>query len=178
MPVIVGGDAGKPSPLAEEMAVPKPKAGLLLGKLVKASLNTPPPKPSYEELSPILFSRNTFLLQANQEGAIAGNAKQLQSARLTGKKIIIRSIKPKAGSETFNEWLCQRRGEEVEKMLTQRGVSTAAVKFEIVNSRKSGDNGEVRVIVVIPPPALEPKPKPVLEIPPAVQGGTPIQIAE
>jgi len=141
VPVMSDQDSGK---------LPKPGSFLPGPALLK--LSPAIAKPSYEALPSVLFSRNTFLLQANQELSIQEAVKQLQEPHLLGKRIIIRAIMPNSGSATFNDWLCQRRGEEVKKILTGRGIAGGIMAAEITPSKNTTDTGEVRLFVLIPPP--------------------------
>ena len=127
---------------------------------IEKRLHPSPPRHPNQHISnsrPFVFPRNTFLLQANQDTWLASVVEKLKAAPLLGNKIIIRAMKPDAGSATFNDYICQRRADEVKNMLSGQGIAASILTTDVAASSNTVDNGEVRVIVQIPPP---PRPKP------------------
>lgn len=110
------------------------------------------PQATYQIVGTISFSRNAFLLQANQEPAIAAVSKSLTSAALKGLDVILKPIKASGGSGAYNDYLCEKRADEVKRLLSATGVATTNVSTEILASSSAIDGGEVQIIVKIPPP--------------------------
>lgn len=145
------------SPLSPRSAESAPSATASLQSQLPGSDQPETPRPwptgpSFLKLNPVLYSRNTFLLQANQEPVFLETVKQLKSPQLSGKKIIIRVVKPATGATAFNEWLCDRRAEDVKQRLADRGIPTALLSSEVVASKNTIDTGEVGLFVQIPAP--------------------------
>ncbi len=118
------------------------------------------PVQQYETLPPVLFSRNSFLLQANQEAVFVELTRYLLSPDREGRAVVIEAVKPSGGSSAFNDYLGERRSAEVVRFLTERGVNAAVLKPGVIESLSPIDAGEVRVKIEIPllpaePPAPE-----------------------
>jgi outer membrane protein OmpA-like peptidoglycan-associated protein len=153
-------------------AAPMPAGGALRAEPLPttAPANAPdtPPMPttpltatpvqSFETLSSVLFSRNSFLLQANQQAAIAGITKHLLSPARRGAPIRIEAVKPSGGSTAFNEYLCERRSAEVARFLTDAGVAASLLQVTTIESSSPIDGGEVRLFVEILPRVEPPAP--------------------
>jgi outer membrane protein OmpA-like peptidoglycan-associated protein len=112
---------------------------------------TATPVETLEPLSPVSFSANSFLLQANQTAILDAIAKHLLSPARAGFTVRLEAMKPSGGSSTYNDYLCERRAAEVSRLLAERGVNPALLQPDTVDSRSPIDSGEVRVTVVIPP---------------------------
>lgn len=110
-----------------------------------------------EVLPSILFSRNSFLLQANQVPVIDAVAKQLLSPAYAGALVRIEAVKASGGSTAFNEYLCERRSAEVSKLLRERGLDDTKFNLRTVEGGTGVDAGEVRLLAELPPP---PDPEP------------------
>lgn len=115
------------------------------------------PQPTYQAVGSIRFSRNAFLLQANQEAAIAAIAKALASPELNGLNIILKPIKASGGSGAYNDYVCEKRADELKRLLSETGVNLPGVSTEIQASSSAVDSGEVQIIVKIPPPPPPPE---------------------
>lgn len=115
-----------------------------------------PPEPDpYEALPSVWFSRNTFLLQANQVPVLDSLAASLIEPKRLEAKIRIEALQPPSGSSAFNEYLCERRGAEVARLLVERGLSSSRFLIRSVASDAPVDTGEVRLLVEILPPAMD-----------------------
>lgn len=138
----------------------------------KADLPSPPTMPptpampltatpvqQFETLPSVLFSRNSFLLQANQQATIEGLLKHLLSPIRRGAPVRIEAVKASGGSTAFNEYLCERRAAEVARFLTEGGVDAATVQVKTVESNSPVDEGEVRLFVEILSPPEPPAPE-------------------
>lgn len=123
---------------------------------------TATPVETLEPLSPVSFSSNSFLLQANQNATLDSIAKHLLSPGRAGFTVRLDAMKPSGGSSTFNDYLCERRISEVTRLLAERGVDPAILRPDTLDSRSPIDSGEVRLTVVIPP---LPVPDPVFPAP-------------
>lgn len=134
-------------------AVATPTGPVLAEPLVKA-----------ETLPSILFSRNSFLLQANQVPVIDAIAKQLLSPAYAGALVRIEAVKASGGSTAFNEYLCERRSAEVSKLLLERGLDDKKFTLRTVQGGSGVDAGEVRILAELPPP---PDPEPAVVPAPA-----------
>lgn len=119
---------------------------------------TATPVQTFETLSSVLFSRNSFLLQANQQATIEGITKHLLSAARRGAPVRIEALKASGGSTAFNEYLCERRAAEVARFLTEAGVAPSLLRVKTIESSSPIDAGEVRLFVEILPPAEPPAP--------------------
>jgi hypothetical protein len=109
----------------------------------------------YETLPSVYFSRNSTILQANQSAVLDEVAKRLLSADRIGSPLLIEVVDPGEGSITFTEYLCERRNEEVVRLLTERGVKAETFLIGKVKATSSVDQGEVRLRVeILPPPSL------------------------
>lgn len=112
-----------------------------------------PPQPTREALPSLYFSRNSFLLQANQEAAIEALMKQLLQPNRQGLPVLVEAVRPEGGSGAFNDYLCERRVAEVTRILTERGLAAPRVRGSTVSGSSGIDGGEVRISIEIPPPA-------------------------
>ncbi|MEM9017874.1 MAG: OmpA family protein [Verrucomicrobiota bacterium] len=114
------------------------------------------PQPTRVHLESIRFSRNTVLLQANQEIVIETVVKQMKEPPLAGHPVLLKSVRTKGGSEAYSSYLAEQRGAKVREILTERGVSRGrlSLREEVIPS--AVDEGEVKLIVEIPPPKPEP----------------------
>lgn len=117
------------------------------------------PVQTFETLSSVLFSRNSFLLQANQQATIEGITKHLLSTARRGAPVRIEAVKASGGSTAFNEYLCERRAAEVARFLTEAGVAPSLLRVKTIESSSPIDGGEVRIFVEILPPAEPPSPE-------------------
>jgi hypothetical protein len=114
------------------------------------------PVQQYETLSSVRFSRNSFLLQANQEPIFEELTRYLVSPDRRGRTVHIEAVKASGGSGAFNDYLCERRSAEVIRILTERGADAAVMKPGVIDSSSPIDEGEVRVKIEIP--MLPPEP--------------------
>lgn len=112
-----------------------------------------PPQPTREALPSLYFSRNSFLLQANQEPAIADLTKLLLQPTRQGMPVLVEAVRPEGGSGAFNDYLCERRVAEVIRILTELGIAAPLVRGSTVSGTSGIDGGEVRISIEIPPPA-------------------------
>jgi hypothetical protein len=114
------------------------------------------PVQQYETMPSVRFSRNSFLLQANQEPIFEELTRYLLSPDRQGRAVLVEAVKASGGSGAFNDYLCERRSAEVIRFLTERGVNAAVMKPGVIDSSSPIDEGEVRVKIEIPmlPPEL------------------------
>jgi hypothetical protein len=122
---------------------------------------TATPVQNFETLPSVLFSRSSFLLQANQQATIEGLSKHLLSPARRGAPVRIEAVKASGGSTAFNEYLCERRAAEVARFLTEAGVEPSLLRVKTIESPSPVDRGEVRLFVEILPPVEPPVPVPV-----------------
>ena len=115
-----------------------------------------PPVQQYETMPSVRFSRNSFLLQANQEPILEELTRYLLSPDRQGRAVLVEAVKASGGSGAFNDYLCERRSAEVIRFLTERGVNAAVMKPGVIDSSSPIDEGEVRVKIEIP--MLPPEP--------------------
>lgn len=113
---------------------------------------TATPVLTFETLPSVLFSRSSFLLQANQQATIEGLSKHLLSPARRGAPVRIEAVKASGGSAAFNEYLCERRAAEVARFLTEAGVEPSLLSVKTIESSSPVDGGEVRLFVEILPP--------------------------
>ncbi len=114
----------------------------------------PPAADPFEALPSVHFSRNTFLLQANQIPTLDALAQSLLSPSRLGARVRIEALKPKEGSSAFNDYLCERRAAEVARFLTERGVAPSLFTLRTLGTDSPVDSGEVRLLVeTLAPPA-------------------------
>mgnify|MGYP000921063594 CR=1 FL=1 len=111
-----------------------------------------PPTETFEALPSVRFSRSSFLLQANQTETLDALAQHLLSPSRRGALVRIEAVKPGGGSSAFNDYLCERRAAEVARLLSERGVESSLFAVKSVDSPSPIDEGEVRLLVEIPPP--------------------------
>lgn len=114
------------------------------------------PVQQYETMPSVRFSRNSFLLQANQEPIFEELTRYLLSPDRQGRAVLVEAVKASGGSGAFNDYLCERRSAEVIRFLTERGVNAAVMKPGVIDSSSPIDEGEVRVKIEIP--MLPPEP--------------------
>jgi len=116
------------------------------------------PVREFESLPSIFFSRNSFLLQANQVPNLDSIAKHLLSQQRRGAPIFLEPVKPSGGSSAFNDYLCERRAGEVGRLLSERGIDLSTISTRTILSSSPVDSGEVRLRVEIlpPPPQADP----------------------
>lgn len=140
-------------PTAEEESSPTshPRPGM--PSLLPGAMAAPP---QYEVLPSVFFSRNSFLLQANQEPVIAELTRNLLAPDRLGRTVLVDAVKSSGGSSAFNEYLCEKRAGEVLRLLTERGVDAATLQPGMVHSSSSIDDGQVTIRVEIPPSSFEP----------------------
>lgn len=119
---------------------------------------TATPVRNFETLPSVLFSRSSFLLQANQQATVEALVKHLLAPGRRGFPVRIEAVKASGGSTAFNEYLCERRAAEVARFLTEGGIDAATIEVKTVESASPVDEGEVRVIVEILPPPEPPSP--------------------
>ena len=117
----------------------EPVQRVILATPLTAEDLTPPPL----ELDPIRFSRNTVILQNNQTPLVTQWITILNEAEFSGQPITIRALKPAAGSNAFNEWLCERRASEVKAILSKNGIDESLCSIEIRSTESNMDMGEV-----------------------------------
>jgi len=118
---------------------------------------TATPVETLEALSSVWFSRNSSLLQANQEATIEGITRHLLSPARLGAPVRIEAVQARGGSTALNEYLCERRAAEVVRFLTEAGVAASLLRVKPIHSSSPIDGGEVRLSVEILPPT-EPTP--------------------
>ncbi|NLT71408.1 MAG: hypothetical protein GXX91_12045 [Verrucomicrobiaceae bacterium] len=156
------GDSSQPPEKKEEVQTSSPLAGMttgLPGSTETADTPETPPMPRYEVLPSVFFSRNSFLLQANQEPVIAELARHLLAPDRLGRTVRIEAVKTSGGSSAFLEYLCEKRAAEVVRFLSERGVAAATLETGMVQSSSAIDEGQVTIKVEIPlPPAAETAP--------------------
>lgn len=115
------------------------------------------PQPTFETIGSISFSRNAFLLQANQAPAIEAILKALTSPPIKGLDVILRPVKASGGSGAYNDYLCEKRADEVKRILSETGLLTSNVSTEVSASSSPVDSGEVFIVVKVPPPPPPPE---------------------
>lgn len=127
--------------------------------IFRAVSKEPEPQNKYVHLEPIRFSRNSFLLQANQSGLVAGIVKQLNTPPLAGNRVLIKPVKYGSSSGAYGEYLLEKRGNETRRLLAESGIGLERFSIQNTNSSEQIDAGEVQIIVEIPPPPPEPEPE-------------------
>lgn len=143
-------------------AMPVEMTGAGAGGPVPPSPSLPPlviaatPVPQFETLPSVRFSRNSFLLQANQAPVFDELAKYLLAPDRRGRLVVLESVKPSGGSSAFNDYLCERRGDEVKRFLAERGVDAGTLSARVIESSSPIDDGEVRLRMEIPLPPPDP----------------------
>lgn len=130
--------------------------GATPGSTLLTSMLAAAPVQQYETMPSVRFSRNSFLLQANQEPIFEELTRYLLSPDRQGRAVLIEAVKASGGSGAFNDYLCERRSAEVIRFLTERGVNAAVMKTGVIDSSSPIDEGEVRVKIEIP--MLPPEP--------------------
>ncbi|MDF1826175.1 MAG: hypothetical protein P1U68_16130 [Verrucomicrobiales bacterium] len=128
----IGGSTSKPTPMLRAMPAP--------------------PQPTYIPLSPVLFTRDSFLLQVNQESNVDAIVAQLSEPPLAGHPILVQPVKSASRSGAFGDYLIEKRAEATKTMLLERGISASLISVETIEDKTSTDRGEVRLVVKIPPP--------------------------
>lgn len=127
--------------------------------IFRAVPKRPEPQNKYVHLEPIRFSRNSFLLQANQSALVAGIVKQLNTPPLAGNRVLIKPVKYGSSSGAYGEYLLEKRGNEARRLLAESGIELERFSIQNTNSSEQIDAGEVQIIVEIPPPPPEPEPE-------------------
>jgi len=146
-PLEMTGEEKEPGTTGAEGAMPPP---------VLATMPAAIPIQQYETMPSVRFSRNSFLLQANQEPIFEELTRYLLSPDRQGRTVVIEAVKTSGGSGAFNDYLCERRTAEVIRLLSERGVNAAVIKPGVIDSPSPVDEGEVRVKIEIP--MLSPEP--------------------
>jgi len=114
---------------------------------------------------PILFTRSTGLLQANQEPSFDRILSILNAPEWKGQPVTIRAHKSKDGPSTFQDWLCDRRTTEVKRRLIARGIDPALLTTEVRDVNETQDRGEVVLLVEKPAMVVEGEENPPREAP-------------
>lgn len=127
--------------------------------IFRAVSKEPEPQNKYVHLEAIRFSRNSFLLQANQSALVAGIVKQLNTPPLAGNRVLIKPVKYGSSSGAYGEYLLEKRGNEARRLLAESGIGLERFSIQNTNSSEQIDAGEVQIIVEIPPPPPEPEPE-------------------
>ena len=104
----------------------------------------------YEELGPILFARNSFLLQGGQRDKLDHISLQLSAPERYGQPVIVRSLMHRSGSKAFDDWLSKRRLSEIINHLTSSGIRPERLARETSTTNDTFDKGEVRILVERP----------------------------
>ncbi len=118
-----------------------------------------PTGPTVEAVSSVYFARNSFFLQVNQEGVFNDLAKRVLAQGSSGVTIAVQTLTPPTGSAVLNEYLTERRNEEVLKFLGELGISSERILTRTLPSSSNFDTGEVRISLIIPPSAPVTNPK-------------------
>ncbi len=141
---------GRSAPPLGEVLRATPLA-MAAAALTTDGADSPPaiPRPQYETLPSVRFSRSSFLLQANQEPIFEELTRALLSPDRQGRTVLIEAVRASGGSSAFNDYLCERRSAEVIRFLTERGVNREVLKSVTIDSPSTIDEGEVRVRVEI-----------------------------
>jgi len=113
------------------------------------------PQLTYETIGSIRFSRNAFLLQANQEPMIEALSKALTSPAFKGIAVILKPIKASGGSGAYRDYLCEKRAGEVKQILLEIGLLPTNISTEVSVSSSPIDSGEVFIVVKSPSPLRE-----------------------
>jgi len=140
-----------PAPLAPEEAAPS--EGPPPPEQAPSRMRAVPAGPitTYIHLEPIRFSRNSFLLQAGTRETIGQLVQQLSAPPLAGRRILLKSRQWQSSSAAFAEYLAERRAEEAEKLLVEAGIPAERIEATVEKIPSSLDEGEVLVVVEIPP---------------------------
>jgi len=102
----------------------------------------------FEELGPVFFGRNSFLLQSGQDQNVSNVIEQLGAAPWIGKPVILRVTTYKAGSPGFSSWLGERRGAELVKQMTAAGVARDLITIQLAEAPETAvDEGKVNVLL-------------------------------
>jgi len=110
------------------------------------------PITTYVELEPLLFSRDSFLLQAQSRETLARNEEILANPTYAGKKLIVESRKWQGSSAAYIEYLAEKRANEAKKLLNGIGIPDSRIETKLSSSSSPVDRGEVRLLIEIPPP--------------------------
>lgn len=109
------------------------------------------------ELEPVRFSRNSFLLQANQKPVIEETMKRLQSPPLAGNRILVKPRVYRGAASAFGQYLSEKRAAEVRSLLLENGIPAGQLTIQAEDVEASVDEGIVRLVVEIPPPPDPPE---------------------
>jgi len=114
------------------------------------------PRSTFVELGSLLFARNTALLQGNQKNVADAIVERLKEEALVGRRLILHPVRWREGDAAFADYLVERRGEEASSLLSARGVDPNLISVQSHHATAEIDEGEVRIVVEIPPPPAEP----------------------
>ncbi len=127
-------------------------------RMPDTKLVTATPIQQYDTLPSVSFSRNATILQTNQGIVLDEIAKRLLAPDRLGAPVVIEAVVPGEGSTTLNDYLCERRNEEIVRLLRERGIAEEILTTTTVRSSTMVDVGEVRLRVEIPlPPSDDPQ---------------------
>lgn len=111
------------------------------------------PANTYVTLESVLFGRNSFLLQANQQSRVAETIELLNKPPLAGHRILVRPVKARSATGAYGDYLIERRTEQTRQMLVEGGIAPGRLIVRSDEPATDADTGEVRLVVEIPPPA-------------------------
>lgn len=110
------------------------------------------PQPTLVPLPSLFYTRDSFLLQADQESAIESLIEQITTPPLHEEAVLIRPVKSNGRGGAFGDYLLEKRGAAAKELLIGRGIPEDRIKIEPVELASQIDTGEVRLLVRIPPP--------------------------
>ncbi len=139
---------------------------------------TASPVQEYEILPSVRFSRNASILQSNQTVLLDDLAKRLLSPDRAGAPVYIEAVIPDGGSAALNDYLAERRGAELVRLLEERGLDPELLSKGVVRSPSSVDDGEVRLRVEIIRPPVSPDPAPSADVTGVEVGNSPLPPAD
>ncbi|MEM1442793.1 MAG: hypothetical protein AAGF67_10655, partial [Verrucomicrobiota bacterium] len=108
------------------------------------------PQPTEVPLTSVFYTRNSFLLQANQEANLEALIKQLNTPPLAGHPVFLRPVKSNSQGNAFGSYLVEKRSAAAKELFTERGIPAERITLEPVSVSSATDSGEVRVAVRIP----------------------------
>lgn len=110
----------------------------------------------YEEFGPILFARNSFVLQTGQREMIEELVPVLKAEPWVGHPIIVRSLIYSSGADAFSSWISEKRLAEAVRLLSIAGIHPNFLKAETAKTLDRIDKGEVKILITKPPGYVSP----------------------
>lgn len=119
----------------------------------------PPPPSPYQEFGPVVFARNSVVLQSGQLEMLKGLAPTFDAEPWQGREIIVRALVYQSGSKVYARWVGERRMAEAVRFLKEAGVPEGRIKPEAVEVAGKIDRGEVKILILKPDGYVSPPPE-------------------